>query len=266
MERSTQQIQQIEAYMNEKMSSEEKADFEKKLEQDQTLAHDVQLYRLEKRAAQLLLEEEFSAQIRQYRQGKSTDDSIDHRSTKPIVSLWKRRLAVAASILILIAASTLFWSSSNYSNSALVSAQFQYDFSGITRNIQHNNDNNAVLGQATKLFKADDIQEAIALLNATSASDSTFIETQYYLGQLYYRQQEFSKAVDRFDKVLASNDFRFREQAEWYLILSMLADGQTGDSFTILLDEVASNEASVCQLNARQLQQRMQSFWRMLIF
>ena len=267
MKTNTPQTQRIEAYLNGEMSSEGKAAFEQEMEQDQNLAQAVQLYRLEKKAAHLLLEEEFGNQVRHYRQTRPSDSDMDGPQTKRIAPLWGRRLAVAASILLLVSMGTLFWSSYEYSNTALANAQFQYDFSSVARNIQQNNrSNNTILQQGVKLFKADKIPEAIALLNGISSGDTAFVEAQYYLGQLYYQQQQFSEAVDRFEKVLTHQDFRFQEQAEWYLVLSMLADGKTNNRFDNLLNKIVKDQVSVYQPNALQLQQQLQSFWRKLIF
>jgi len=146
-------------------------------------------------------------------------------------------VAAAASVILLIGFFTLQY---NGSSNPLDRHFLGYQMPEVNRS-----------GEATDLhplaegidaYKAGNYKEAITYYEGIAADDKRYNEAQFYLGHSFLKNKEYAAATTVFDKLVQSGDIRFLEKAEWYQLLSLVANQQQDDQFTTLLNKMLTDK------------------------
>lgn len=194
-------------------------------------------------------------------------EKVDYKikeTSDPTSAAYKfRHLLIAASFTILLLATGGYsLIVQNYSNSGLVSSSHQPE--GFTDIISTLGDNNAtgILAKSKTAFDDKQYNEAITLLNTIPVNTPFFVTAQYNLGILYFQTEQFSKATTAFKVVQESNDIRYIENAEWYLVLTHLKNNDTQLAKSALNSFLQKPHDSVYKARAQHLENELNSFWR----
>ena len=175
--------------------------------------------------------------------------------SKPFMKL----LGAAASVL-LVAASMVWWSNKNYSNEVLAENQLtDINISG-TRSGQPTDHLNAM-----KLaFEDGRYDDAILQSNRFSLTNPDFHEAIFIKAHALLQQQKYDAAITSFQVAAISTDQKIWDNAQWNLAIAYLKNDQPDES-RITLEKIAANEEADYQEKAKDLLEKMNSFWRKLI-
>jgi len=186
--------------------------------------------------------EETVAKVRQL---KST------RSTRT----WMRPLAIAASFLLLISVGTFLYMPSQYSSDAIASRYYTDDASW--RSGTKSGDSEDPIDAGITAYEAGNYEQAANPFSNFSDNDKAI----YGLAQSQYQLGNYEAAISNFQKVIARENPNYTENAEWYLLLAYLKNGQTGSEFEALLEKII-NDGGFYAEEARGVKRRLESFWR----
>lgn len=151
---------------------------------------------------------------------------------------WKRKLAIAASILLLISASFSWWSQDQVSNASLIAVHYQAPATG----------NN--------------------LSGETAIGDYL---TAFAQAHFFMNEKEYPDAIKSFRSLKKqtqptewpeSERKHYLENIEWNLLLALMANDQADEEFHNNLEEIATNIGHEYQDKAIELRKDLASFWR----
>lgn len=181
----------------------------------------------------------------------------------------RRIMAFAAAITVLLIVGSFGVANMNYTNTALADLETErfVKLDDVRSGSEGANPINPFDEGLTALSDKD-YAKAATFFEQASQSDNTSIkeEALLYKGFALYHQNEYEKAIAAITPVQNSSDIRFRQKAEWLKIQALLAKGQTDVEFFTLLNKVAQEERHIYGDQARDLQQKLNSFWRKIVF
>lgn len=257
-------IARIEAYATGIMPEAERRVFEAELASNAELQQAYELYQL----GQEVIEQGVATQLRQ----QLTDWSKEAGDSDKIVAMppatarrvsmrpmWMR-FAAAASVALVIGWFSLQWVSRDYSDEALFAAQYEAPSPGTFRS------GTAVENPLETGFKSlenNDLQGAETFFQSVTPTQERYAEAQYYLGHAAGQLGHYDLAIRAFQVAIASNEARFREKAEWNLLLTYMAAQQTESAdFKTLLNRIVGNPQHDYHEKAVALQEKLGSFFR----
>ena len=168
-------------------------------------------------------------------------------------------LAIAASIALALS----FWFVSNqYSNSALSGTYFENSSSRVSRGVKGTSTPiPQVLIPGWNAIQAKQYESAIQLL--VEIKDENYVDqAQLLVGEAQYELKEFEAAAQTFGNVLQSSNFaNFKDQAEWQLGLTYLAQSSTESKGVTLIQKIAKDPDHSHYPDAKKLMEDKGSFW-----
>ncbi len=261
--------ERIDALLNGKLSTTERAAFQEEMAKDANLEQDVKTHTLEREAIKLLLKEDYKAQIKAWRtEGSATTtlpSSAKERTLQPKARTRSLRpmLSAAASILLLLVAG--FWfSNANYSGNAIASDAYTEAGSITDRSGNVQLDKNVQQGLQA-YFSEQDYDGAIRSFEQAGNS----VDANYYLGHSHFKLKQYGEAVSYFNQVLAATtlpSYINRSQLEYNRLLAQIGAGDTGSTFEQNLAQLIQNGQPPFNTKAQALKDKMGSFWRNLAF
>lgn len=266
--------EKIEAFINQQMSAEEKAAFKAAYKSDPVLEEALKLKILERETVQLLSEQSWRANIKQW----NTDiNGQAHQTNSPAivppVKTSKVRslrgiLSIAASILLLVSLGLGWWINANFSNTGLISGQ--YLSAAIAGDKGGSNTFDTQYEQGVTAFTKTDYATTVQLLESLPIDNPNYIAAQYYLGHSYYLQKQYTAAIPAFQSVLAQNAlpaFINRDKLKWNLALAYVANKQTNSNeLNQLLQELSTQGVAPYNQKAKDLKNDLNSFWRTMFW
>lgn len=172
-------------------------------------------------------------------------------------SLFEKRLVaispivmVAASVLMLLAASYVFWISPPPSANQTFYHYFQ-PYPDIVSTRSAHDSATTHFGSAMRYYNNGDYVKAIALLKKHKAEFQDDTLTRLYLGVSYLMENKVDEAMMELKKHPATQGKTIAEVYDWYLALSYLKSGRKTESKSILL--TLSQGHSFYSLKARDL-------------
>ena len=265
--RAEAQLEYVEAYVGGSLSDEAAATFEANMETDPTLADMVTQQQIAQDAIELLIENDLRATLNGFKAETEVTATEAPTATK-VVDMQPRvakrrslmpRLAAAASIALILGFFTLQFNGN--SNQALLEGNYaEYSMPEVNRS----GDATAINPLATGLdaYKAGDYAAAIAFYKTIPTSNSRYNEAQYYLAHSYHKKEAYTEAIKQFGKVITIGDVRYVEQAEWYQLLSYVANDQLDNNFDQLLNKLLSDETHSYHQKAQKLNTHSNSWWK----
>lgn len=169
------------------------------------------------------------------------------------------RLAAAASVALLLGWFGWQWAGTQYSDQALFASHYEKPVDQAFRagNTQH------PFQSGFEALQTGNLNAAVAFFNNIASNDDRYDEAQYYLGHSYLQLKSYADAIKAFTRAADGQDARFKEKAEWNLVLTYLEAGMVNEpAFTTLIKEMVDNTGHSYHTQAVQLQQELGSFWR----
>jgi len=248
--------EKIEAFVRDQLSDTERAAFLQEMESNPQIQSDVDSFSM----ADILIERNISTELKGKMSSwkKEETSSVTNESTAPsqkvqktgvVRSLYKR-LAYAASFLLLLAAGSYFMSS-NYSDQNLAS---NYDHTWTANpNVRGETKNQPEGLDVDMAFEAGDMD---ALLKINSG------RSIYYQGLLLKESKQYEAAIDKFESSIKSADSVLKKYAEWQIIIVSLKNGNFDQRAKELLEQAVNDPSNMYNENAKKLNKDLNSFWR----
>ncbi|MEL6866338.1 MAG: hypothetical protein AAFP19_18060 [Bacteroidota bacterium] len=203
---------QIEQYLDRKMSKETHQSFEERLQNDPELAAEVQLHRdlgmaIQQEEADLA----FRKNLRTIRNNRKA-------SLRPLPRRrWMRIASAAAAVLVLLVAlSYLFQSPTNPSQVA----DRYLDLPPISLTEKSANTESTLL-KAEQFYKEQNFSAAAPLFRQYLENNPVSYDVQLYAGLAYLKSEQYPQALAAFDVILNSDALN-RSEAQWYKALCLL--------------------------------------------
>ncbi len=260
----SQIFNRIEAYLSGEMNETEATAFDKEIANNEELAAAVDRHLLAHDAIEVMIEDNLRAEMKDWSaaENKNKTAKIHQIGQKKGSSGKVRRLfyslAAAASVAIVVGFFGLQFSNINYSDDALSAGAYNFDLSA-TRST--NTDQNPLATGLTAYENAD-YAAAIQFFQNIPVANPQYNEAQFYLGHSLYQNKTYDQAINAFQKVINTNDLRYKEAAEWYQVVNYLAAKKQGNEFTTLLNQLVTDEGHPYHNNAVELDTKLNSFWR----
>ena len=249
---------QIQRYLNGDLTEQEVQAFEEALTQDAELKEEMDLHLLANDAVELIVEDELRADLKQLAQKSSQKTS--QSSGAKVVSL-RRRLYVfgaAASVLLLLGFFAINFQSNQYSNDAIASGAYQNELLNRVRGAE----DASLLQEGMTLLTQENYEEAVAYFFRVT-DPALEAEAKYAAGHAHYNLLDYEKAMSNFTAVIESKDPRFVEKAEWFYLLSALADDKIQEEQPLqVLDKLINDDSHLYHQEAMAVNKKLKSFWR----
>ena len=266
--------QRIDAYLDNELSPKEIASFEADLQTDTDLAAAFKVHKAEREAVLLMLKKDYKNQIKEWRNNASDEEgelvkvvNIPKKETTKVRPL-RRILSIAASILVLLTAGSVFFGNSNYSNSALGENWYMNADTGGDKGSESSID--AAYNEGLNaFFKEKNYQKSIAAFSKVNAQSESYIDAQYYLAHANYATENYVAAIKYYNTILKATELPVyinRDKVRWNRLMAMLENNQVDDNFYKELDAVAQNGQVPFNQKAMDLKTQLGSFWRNFAF
>ena len=238
MDQDFKYLTQIENYLSENISKEEKLDFEKQLSENEELAKEFKLYKnmiggIDLEGADVMRNElkDIQAKLEKenyFNQKETTPKIVKMESTKKSNKTW---WAVAAGLLILVVAGILF-QSPNKMTRAEALAKFDHSKKASELLEQQINEYEGLgmadpergkkdtIAQILRQYKEGNYQESYNAATEFLTRYPNDAVAQYYAGMSKFQDGKYGKAVEWLSASTQQKDASFYDQARWYLALS----------------------------------------------
>lgn len=256
-------IDRIDQYETGAMNAAERNAFEAELASNADLRQAQALYLQANEVVEQGIENKLRSQFQDWAGDTAQVPMTATKTPAKVVSMpstWMR-MAIAASVALLIGWFGFQWAGSQYSDQALYSGNYEKPNDSVFRA--------GGAGEAHPLqvgydaMKAHDLEKAATFFGSILADNDYYSEAQYYLGHARLEQKKYDAGIAAFQQSAARNGSKFQEMAEWNLLLTYIAAERTGTAeFKALLGKVANDSAHSYQPKAKELQQDLGSFWR----
>lgn len=248
----------IEKYLFDQMTPKERAGFEGQVAENQELAQELAIAKMEHRTMLLLREQDLSAQMQEWKKEKQNQANKQRR---PLRVVYKKAIpwAVAASVLLLISVFTQQWASNTYGQKALASNFHHTSVSGSKGD--NANQLPLTLQKAISEIIQKNYDAALVALDQTKEED--YQETVLLLkGECYFQTGKNEKAIEAYQAVIEQSNWQpNKEEAEWNLLSAYLAANYSDFTFRPLLEKMVKNENHNYHNKAKELQAELESFW-----
>jgi hypothetical protein len=242
---------QIEKYLFNQMSTDEKEAFEKKLIADPAIQKELELAKLEHASMKFLLEDHLKQQIDTWKKEASTSKGkiVKFGTTSRI---WKS-LGIAASILILLSFGINFFVLNNYKNSKLAE-MYGSPFLLQERGQKESKENKDLL----LLLSSKNYSKVLTELTAKN----NLSESQIYFRGIAFRETgKTQEAIKDFNYLLQqTNSTQIKENAEWELVITYLKNHDKSSLNKALKDILNTPDHSFME-NAKSLSEKINSVW-----
>ena len=213
----------IEQYLNQELSTEERQAFEVRLEQDETFANEFDKHQMAHKALDFLVAKNLKAKL------ESLEKEEAKTAAPKIVSMQSRgrrmllmRIAAAAMVILTVGLFYFYFPTGGSSGRELAAAYYEPDLS--MRGGTNNPEDTLQLGIVA--IENGDYQGAISLLNTIPPSNSYSLQAQYFKAHALYLSEDYDQAENEFSQVSTTTDIRYQQEAEWYSLLSCLAQNK----------------------------------------
>ena len=223
-------FEKLEQYFGNELNELEKLQLEKEMAQNPDLRQEFQKHQLAIDAIDLLIEKNIRTKFQEWQPAsrvKEVNSAPPARSVST-KKIYFRPIAIAASFLILVALAFTIWINLPQKRETL--AQHFYQTPELSKRTSFQG-TASELEEGFQLFENKNYQEAIPIFLKLEESSGRYAEAQYLLAHAYFQLKKFDQAIVAFKKVAASEDQRYKEKADWNLLLSYLAMNDRGPAF-----------------------------------
>lgn len=213
MEPLEQYIELIENYVEGKMNSVERRDFEAKINKSAELKREVADFRMMRetitRQSRLELKEEF----------RLLDREQNGEKKRPVIS-WRLFSSIAASLIILITAGSLFFYAQRPAEK--IFDQFYATYPNVVSSIQRGDGKSDLRSQAFALYEDKMYKQSLKKFQRLIDQGVQEPEVSLYFGLTLLELDHSKDALRNFDAVISDQPNKYEEQALWYAALASL--------------------------------------------
>lgn len=241
------------------MVGAERQTFEAEVAADPALAEELDVHRLAREAIELSISDNLRVQMQHWQEMEASDTKNEEAK---VVKMAPRRtlgriLAIAASVLLILATGTFWFANESYSADKMAMSYYESTPISLVRG-----DNDAPLAPGITAIQAGDYVGAETFLKGISEDHEYYADAQYLLGRTYYQQGEAQQAIEVLQGLGNNANPNLVESANWLVVLSYLQMGDTSNSdFQSLLDTMVNDSGHSFHPKAVELQEKLNSFW-----
>ena len=244
--------EQIDAYLNGRLSEADRSAFETQIAQDPQLAEEVAL---QQEATQLLLADRqgaFKAQLKEVA-AKSKMAPVIEMKEAPVVGLWQQNwVRIAAAVALLIGLGFILWPKStavSYPQMAVLNFEPYPD----RLQIRSGDDDSLTLVQEALLaYNQEDYETVVNTLPDLQEADPQYLLGRLYLANAYIALKQPTPAIEILKEIYALEQSAISEITAWYLALAYL-QADDGPNAKEVLQGIAKDEASVYRERAQEI-------------
>lgn len=224
----------IDAYLLGQLSPEERKAFEEAMNQHETLRQQVDEHRLLIEGIEQAGNERVKARFQQLERSKPYRRNI------------RFRMAVAASLIVLVVAGIFLFNALNRTDAQQIFASHFDPYPVIEQGTIRGTNDGSELVQGLQAYEQGQYATAIDLLVPFQSANPHQTIVQFYLGLSYLANNQAERAVVVLRPLADNSDFALSEQATWYLGLAYLKTGATAKS-TAIFDQLQkeSNDPAI---------------------
>jgi hypothetical protein len=170
---------------------------------------------------------------------------------------FRRKVAIAASILLVLAAGSLWYAQANYASKVIFAQQYSSpNFSG-TRSSEAN----PTYQEAANAFYTDDYPRAIGLLKSDLGTVGMPEQASLLLAHAYLKNAQPEAALALLPQAQSTSSSQ--EAWQWVEVLALLQSGPK-DQLVSKLTGIANSSKHPNQRTAQEMLKQIQSPWRLL--
>lgn len=249
-------IERIEQYESGTMGAAERSAFEDELSTNTELRQARDLFL----KANDVIEQGIENKLRHQLQGwaGNTNQAPIRSKVVSMNTTWVR-MAIAASVALLIGWFGFQWAGNQYSDQGLYASHYEqpdasaFRAAGAVHPLQTGFD----------AMQTGDLLDAAAFFGSIPADSDRYAEAQYYLGHASLQLKQYDAALAAFTTCSERPESKFREKAEWNLLLVYLATGNS-DEVKRRVAQIAGNPDHSYQQKAETLSNELNAVWRRL--
>lgn len=214
---NSKDIELIEKYLNNELSQTEKDNFDSRLQADAELAAEFERHENAHAALDYMITKNLKQQL------------LDLESQEKVVSIHRTRnvfvyrLAAAASVLLLVG---FFYfrlmTPGSLTGNELATKYYELPGSSLRGGAGEVEYSDSLL-LGLEAYEKADYPSSIHLLESIPPTDRYYVLAQFYLGHALFQSKEFKRAEQAFSNVIAGKDIRLAPDAEWFDLLTCLA-------------------------------------------
>lgn len=246
-------IELIERYLNSELSPEELDAFKQRLEVDSAFAEKVDDYKAIITGVRHLghkkFTEELAAWEHEIKNEETAVQTIDLRARR-----WKKYLAVAAAVVLLILSLLYFMVPRAPVNTEDLFTAYFVPYDDVV-SVRDGRENDETLGYALQNYGDGKYKEAIPYFQSYLSTDSQNHDAMFYLGTSALAEKNTAVAVPPLRELVAQRSI-YAEQAAWYLALAALLENNKESARTQLKD-IAENKSHSMHEKAEELLGRL---------
>lgn len=248
MDNQEQYFEKIDAYHYGRLTQEERVAFEQEIAQNPDLAELVRVFQLEHQATELLQKDQWKERFDRW-------DKEDEDSPK-VIPLRRRIIPIAAAASVLLVIGFAVWSIWNpLQNNEALATSFLDETSMIERSV--GTVVPEVLQPGLEALATEDYSQAVELLQQATGTEYEFLAI-LYTGKAYFKQKDYAAAISTFEGLTSSDAPAMeKEKAEWYLLLSRIAAGESGSQVERLFDKILTNPEHEFYPDAKKINEQM---------
>ena len=222
----------FENYLNNKMSNEEKQIFENRLAEDENFAAEYKSHQAAHAAIDFVIAKNLKEQLLalEAEDQKELETNQASKQETKVVAINKnrsRRLSfiryASAAVILLLVGFYFLMPKNNLTGLELADTYYQTpDYSLRGGNNQEN-----TLTRGIAALKNKNYNKAITILDSIDSASGFFIPAQYFQAHALFQNKQYTAAEKAFDLVSNGKDIRYQENADWYGLLSCLAQNKT---------------------------------------
>lgn len=223
----------IDAYASGELDVEQRAAFERELQENADLRQAQALYRLSLEAVEVQIGQEWHQTF-----SKWADEGAETTAAPRIRRLPRAWVAAAAAIVVLGVVGVLRFYLPPSSTPDFYQQYYQLPSATELRGAPASAGTDPFT-EGRQSFFAHEYTEAIALLQRVPANTPNYSMAQYLLGHAYVQVKKFDPAQQAFEQVAVQGDPLLREKAEWQLLLICLRQSANQKSCQNQLSRIA---------------------------
>jgi tetratricopeptide (TPR) repeat protein len=239
----------IERYNDGEMSQAERNWFQKELESNEKLRHEVEL---RKRTDEVLKNQNIIMLRNKLSEiERKRETSVPASKTNSKKGLYITYAAIFTGLILI--GSIIFIPDRSLSNDEIIDQYFlEYEPSTSTRSAEIQADDGTLeLSLAIEFYNARDFKNAAIQFNKVLESDPQDMESVLLSGLSNYYNEKYPEAKHSFNKIIADNDNFFIESAKYYLALCYIKTGEKEKAIQQL--EIIKKDGSIFKANAKKI-------------
>ena len=252
-------FEKIDAYLFGNMTPKAKQAFEEAIRADAALKEMVELQKLEHQAIELDIKADLRANLNQWKQEKFNNATVVDIATAKRPTRSIRRYLIPLSVAASLALVLTFGFLGLQDDNAAISNDYFEASSLTSRGESGEIPQPLVAGIAA--FQNGNSQEAVQLLGAITDANYTD-QANLLIGEIHYQDGNYELAATAFEKVLKNYQLdNTRDQAEWNLTLTFLAQKNTQSKGIRLLEAILENANHSHYPEAQKLSKQINQSW-----